>query len=899
MNPFAPYHAPTEADDDESESDSDSDELSRGERYRDKLEADNNSSDEKLDLAEGAGWASRAARTRRRRFLLTLFPAVLFGILFTTFLGSHAFSGRHTFHGKGLKPISIEHVANGTFAVDRKSLNWMPEAGDGVYSYIATASNSIVLEDVAKKTTRANGEPLTWYGFKVSADLKYILLEVNYQKQWRHSSHSNFYVHSLDTGTTTPLRTPSSPPHTAISSFSPINHHIAYVHANDLYVLDRPPESGKSAEAIRVTTDGSPTTFNGVPDWVYEEEVFSGDSATWWSPDASKLAFLSFDEHDVPEYEFPIYNPSSKTPGGSPYPTSTVMRYPKPGFPNPKVKIHVFDLFKYSSLLVPSTSEEDTRVAASTYHLSFETPFEPEDTIVTEVTWSGKDDLIVKATNRIGSIQRVAHFAIGRGEEEEGDVEIVGKVVREDDYAKIDGGWVEPGQTTVGIDASILLHSHAVAGDLQPTPSHPPGYLDIVPNADGYPHIAYFSPPESSTPVFLTTGEWEVDGTISAVDVSRGLVYFIAANPSIERHLYSVPLPTVESFEQLKAGTVAPPPPTILTNTTAPGFHQASFSPFAGFYVLNYEGPSIPWQKLVKVDDSDFVAVLADNAALAKVDEQFMKADVSYTTVKSHGYDLNVLEMRPPFMDLSGRTKYPILVSVYGGPASQKVQTTFQRDWHHFLCTSLNYVIIFVDPRGTGYKGRKFRMPVRDRLGSLEAEDTVEATRHYTALPYIDEKRVGIWGWSYGGYLTNKVVETNSNVFTLGMAVAPVTDWAYYDSIYTERYMSTPALNPQGYANSSVTDMAGFKNVDFLLAHGSGDDNVHFLNTAVLLDRLTMAHVRRFRFRMFTDSDHSISTRGAYWELMNWLTDFLVEKWGEGGRTKTKWKMTHKADVPE
>lgn len=118
------------------------------------------------------------------------------------------------------------------------------------------------------------------------------------------------------------------------------------------------------------------------------------------------------------------------------------------------------------------------------------------------------------------------------------------------------------------------------------------------------------------------------------------------------------------------------------------------------------------------------------------------------------------------------------------------------------------------------------------------------------------------------------------------MAVAPVTDWRFYDSIYTERYMSTPQLNPTGYRNSSIHSSVGFNSsrVDFALAHGSGDDNVHFLNSAALLDRLTGDKVRGWRFRMFTDSDHGISRRGAYWELMQWLTDFLVEKWGEGGR---------------
>ena len=164
------------------------------------------------------------------------------------------------------------------------------------------------------------------------------------------------------------------------------------------------------------------------------------------------------------------------------------------------------------------------------------------------------------------------------------------------------------------------------------------------------------------------------------------------------------------------------------------------------------------------------------------------------------------MELRPYNMDTSGRTKYPVLFQVYGGPGSQMVTTRFVRDIHHFWCTALGYVVVNVDGRGTGYKGRGFRMGVRDRLGLLESEDVVKTAEYYSRLDWVDSKRVGVWGWSYGGYLTSKVIERASGVFTLGMAVAPATgeqrgagglfrfnnadhsyfriaDWQYYDSI--------------------------------------------------------------------------------------------------------------------
>ncbi|SCV67404.1 BQ2448_5015 [Microbotryum intermedium] len=186
--------------------------------------------------------------------------------------------------------------------------------------------------------------------------------------------------------------------------------------------------------------------------------------------------------------------------------------------------------------------------------------------------------------------------------------------------------------------------------------------------------------------------------------------------------------------------------------------HTVSFSLFGGFYVINYRGPELPWQKLYKVDDQSFTKVLTDNADLAQKDAAFQHVEISYSTLELEGgYSVNIQELRPPLMDISGRMKYPLLVEVYGGPNSQKVSTAFERDWHHFLVTSMGYIVVRIDPRGTGFKGRHFRVGIRNQLGFLEASDVVEATRQLvSARSYIDPKRLGIWGWSYGGYLTAK-----------------------------------------------------------------------------------------------------------------------------------------------
>jgi len=203
------------------------------------------------------------------------------------------------------------------------------------------------------------------------------------------------------------------------------------------------------ADPIRVTASGGPTSFNGVPDWVYEEEVLSGETAAWWSPDGRRLAFLASDERDVPEYEFPVYNPSL-TPGAQAYPDKVIMRYPKPGYSNPTVQVSLFDLGAYQdspsgrptlATGLGNSTAVDAAVTAVTYTLEFDSPFPTNDVVIGEVSWVSPKELLVKATNRIASVQRVAYFDLGKVSAEQGTV--VGKVVREVDMAERDGGWVE------------------------------------------------------------------------------------------------------------------------------------------------------------------------------------------------------------------------------------------------------------------------------------------------------------------------------------------------------------------------------------------------------------------------------------------------------------------------
>ncbi|KAG9010682.1 hypothetical protein FRB94_010159 [Tulasnella sp. JGI-2019a] len=769
------------------------------------------------------------------------------------------------FRALSLKPLTMDSVFDGTFSADRRSLLWVPEAGDGIFS--SSDGGNIVLHDLRTNSSRTlvernkvrneHGATLYWSSWKLSADMKYLLIATDRKKQWRHSSFSNYYIYDLETETTVALAPPTSPPVVSYATWSPTGESIAYVSSNDLYIVVSPKTV---AEPIRVTSTGNSSLFHGVPDWVYEEEVFEGDFSLWWSPDSKKVAFLTLDETKVDTYTYPVYNRASDSFAVQPYTNFITMKYPKPGYANPLASVHLFELDKY---MEANKSANATVPAVNvTIELVWDGRQPVEDSVIMEVAWVANASLIVKEVNRSANNGSVILFDLDHTSFVGGKGRAVRKLGKTGEQG--DDGWIDPARTVRAVPTK---------------PGEPASYLDIIPTKDGYNHIALFSPADSTTPHWLTSGEWEVVDGIKAVDRERGLVYFVSTQTSsIERHIYSVPLPS-----SLSVLPIPPKAPTPLTDNTQPAWFTVNFSPQAGYYSLGYEGPNVPWQKVMSVDNSTFTYPLTNNKHLNATIAQYQAPIISRMTIESDGYELNAMEIRPNGMDDSGRKKYPVLFRVYGGPNSQMVHTRFEKDWHHYLACSLKYIIVVVDARGTGAKGRKLRNPVSRNLGYFETKDQIEAARIWATKRYVDTKRIGIWGWSYGGFMAAKVLEANAGIHSLAMSVAPVTSWRLYDSIYTERYMGLPKDNPKGYVNASVSTVDGFRDANFLLAHGSGDDNVHFANSAHLLDMLTQEKVRGFSFRMFTDSDHGISRRGAYRELHEWMTSFLLENWGKGG----------------
>ncbi|KAG0639682.1 dipeptidyl peptidase IV N-terminal region-domain-containing protein [Tuber brumale] len=511
-----------------------------------------------------------------------------------------------------------------------------------------------------------------------------------------------------------------------------------------------------------------------------------------FSPDGEYLAFLRFNQTGVclqpvfsakvvPTSTLPYYMGEQEV--APVYPEEHRIKYTKPG---EKLPIVTFNLLEVNNPSVPR------KVDFQTYALN--------DLVIPEVAWVAEkhERVIFRVQGRTQDTEKLVLVDVESG---------IARVVRERDATD---GWLD------------RLNAIKYAPRLS-TPS----YVDISDHS-GWAHI-YLYPVAGGDPIALTSGNWEVT-TIYSVDTKRHLVYYQSTErDSTERHIFSVSLNGKTKRS--------------LVDITKEGYYDASPSPGRGYYILSYLGPNLSWQELRRISPDTPIRVINDHVSLKNKLSGYALPKTSWSTLKHpDGYELNFFESLPP--KFRKGVKYPVLFYIYGGPGSQETGKTFRQTVNIFSYLGpdpeLEYIVVTVDNRGTGNKGRKFRSLVTGRLGKLEAEDQVWAAREYAKRDYVDGKEIAIWGASYGGYLTGKVLELDSGAFSSGVMSAPVTDWRFYNFAYTERYMKLLATNPAGYNASAITKTAGFQNVagGFLIQHGTGTDNVHFQNSAVLVDAL-------------------------------------------------------------
>jgi dipeptidyl-peptidase-4 len=383
----------------------------------------------------------------------------------------------------------------------------------------------------------------------------------------------------------------------------------------------------------------------------------------------------------------------------------------------------------------------------------------------------------------------------------------------------------------------------------------------------GYRHL-YLYGLDGKEEAQLTKGNWEVTA-LEGVDEAKGIVYFNATEKSpMERHLYRVGLDGT-GLERV---------------TKQEGVHAVQLSPVANAFVDSYSNAITPPRQWVSKLDESAPIVLNENKAAELA--EYKLSPPEFISVKTHdGTDLNAWIIKPANLDTS--KKYPVLVYTYGGPHAQVVMNQWGGPtflWHEMMAQK-GFVIFALDNRGSAGRGHLFEEPIHFRFGAQEMSDQRDGVAWLKRQPWVDAKRIGIWGWSYGGHMTLHAMFEDTEDFQAGFAGGPVTDWHYYDTIYTERYLGLLPQNEESYRESSPIGNAGKLRGKLLIAHGTEDDNVHFANTLLLVDKL-IEKGKDVEVLPFPGRGHGVSDAPARIFLMNRVTQFFVENLGRSGNSE-------------
>jgi dipeptidyl-peptidase 4 len=597
-------------------------------------------------------------------------------------------------------------------------------------------------------------------------------------------------------------------------ALSPTGDGVAYVQNNNIFYLNL-----NTGNTEQVTSDGlANQVINGLPDWVYEEEFSpvsgEGMSALRWSPDGSRLAFIRFDESKVKEYKMNWYN-------GDMYPGKTSFKYPKVGEDNSTVSVHVYNIEDRSRRKVMGLETDD---------------------YATRLHWTTDSRLVLTRLNR-----------------RQDTLELLLALDRPMYDAEENVTYV-PVRPLLQETSAAYVEMHDNLRFLIKSP-----HFIWTSEKDGFNHVYLYPMEAGSTekPRDLTP----IDADVTAfygVDEKNGVFYYQTATPTpMDRQVWE--------------GSLNGGKPRLMHPDKA-GTWEANFS--AGFdrYILSWSDANTPAVITLNERSGSQVREFTNNNKARQARQEYGFADKEFWSFAlPDGTPLHGWMIKP--RTLEPGKKYPVLFDVYGGPGSQTVSNQYDGymdPWRQMLVQK-GVIVVSVDNRGTGARGAAFKKCTQLQLGKLETEDQIAAARYLGTLPYVDPGRIGIWGWSFGGYLSTSCILKGNDVFKMAMAVAPVTNWKWYDSAYTERYMHTTRDNKQGYENNSPVNFAELLRGKYLICHGIADDNVHWQQTTEMIEALIKAN-RQFETMYYPNRNHGIYGDNATMHLFTKLTNFVLNQ---------------------
>ncbi len=691
----------------------------------------------------------------------------------------------------------------------------------------ATGKNREVLITAAQLTPEGTKEPLQIAALSWSKDNQRVLIFANTRRVWRTNSRGDYWFLDRKTGKMKKLGGDAPEASLMYAKFNPEATRVAYVKSNDIYVEDL--VSGKTQ---RITHDGSAMVINGGSDWVNEEELDLHDCFRW-SPDGKRIAFWQFDLHGVGDFALMYYLGKERAvvtdvpyPQTGPYPVAMQVPYPLAGTSNSAVRAGVVSADGKGSVKWMNV------------------PGDPRQTYIAHLQWADANTLLIQQLNRLQNTDNYLLADASSG--------AVHQMWRDHDDAFI----------TIGFGG--LPEAQPIHGGLQ--------FL-AVSEKDGWMHV--WAIDRSGHETLVTRGAMDTAG-IEGVDEKGGWLYFIASpENATQRYLYRAPL----------AGSSDP---VRITPANFVGANSYNISPDGRYAFHTFSSLNDPGlRELVSLPDHKLVRMSSDGAEARKKVAQFLTSPAEFFKVDAgDGVTVDGWMMKPANFDPA--KKYPVLVNIYGEPAGQ---TTLDRwggngELFHRYVASLGYLVVSFDNSGTpAPRGRAWRKAIYGDVGVLSSKQQAQALRSLGKMDaFVDLDRVAVWGWSGGGTNTLNLIFRSPDLYKVGMSVAPVPDQRLYDSIYQERYMGLPQNNVEGYKQGSAINFAGGLKGHLLIVHGSGDDNVHYQGTELLVNKLIELG-KPFDFMTYPDRTHSISEGpGTSAHLYHLLARYLTEHLPAGPR---------------
>ena len=638
----------------------------------------------------------------------------------------------------------------------------------------------------------------------MSPDEKLILIQTKTRAIYRRSFTAEYYIYNVKNNTIEPL---SKNGPQQVPLFSPDGFQVAFVRNNNIFLVKLLFGNSES----QITKDGEYNkVLNGIPDWVYEEE-FGFNRAFDFSADSKMIAYIRFDESQVPMYKFPLYkgmNPEYTE--FATYPGEYTYKYPKSGEVNSTVSVHTYDIKSHV------TRKMDLPLDKDGYIPRIKFTSDPEKlAIMTLNRHQNRFDLYM--ANPKSALCKVAI----RDESEQ--------YIKEDEYSNI---------------------------------KFYPENIVLMSERDGYNHL-YLYTIGGNLVKQITKGKFEVKSFLGWDKQSNVFYYTSNEGSPLRTAVYKIDGKGKKTKLSTRTGT-----------------NDAIFSSNYSYYINTFSNISTPTLITINDNKGKELATMLDNKKLKeKIATLTLPHKEFFTFRTAEGVELNGWMMKPANFDAT--KKYPVIMHQYSGPGSQQVLDRWgigsfsDAGMFEAYMADRGYISVCVDGRGTGGRGAEFEKCTYLFLGVKESHDQVEAAKYLGTLPYVDGSRIGIWGWSFGGYNTLMSMSEGSNVFKAGVAIAAPTDWRYYDSVYTERFMRTPKENGDGYDAGSAIKRAPKMHGSLLLIHGTADDNVHLQNMAEYSEALVQAGVQ-FDEHIYINRNHGISGGNTRNHLMNRVANFFL-----------------------